>query len=267
MRAILNFIKVAFLLSSIGAASAQKQQPAILSAITDGTKVVAPARSTAFTPAEILSSRNFASGGREIIVQRLALDPNHPVEAIVSPAYGKIPESPPAAELAPPETLPDFCLLHLFVEVFPGPVSRVRWHTQDHEGRYAEHVGWSNIDFRHLSGFSSFRTVEGTECSIIMSVSYEAKARLKSPGFTTKTPTFIPDNPRLSEKVLDPMQSLHQIYQHEGRNLANAYASRVRSEAKSEADLLANPPEAEDLIIRYRIAETPLPDTRKGGSR
>ena len=88
-----------------------------------------------------------------------------------------------------------------------------------------------------------------------------------APAFTTDAPTFIPDQADIPAEALILVDSIHKIYAAESEKLAAAHAGRERARLAEEAELLANPPQPKDLIIRYRIAETPLPIPTEGGAQ
>jgi len=70
-----TFLSLPFVLVSAFA----QQQPALLEDPPDGTAPPAREIRYAFKPAEVLETTVHHEGGRDIIVQRLALDPGDPV--------------------------------------------------------------------------------------------------------------------------------------------------------------------------------------------
>jgi hypothetical protein len=239
-----------------------QQTPALLSEPTDGSASSELEVSAAFRPAAVEETTVHIEGGRAITIQRLALDPGDPVIPVVKPA------APPASDLplptlnAPEASVPSYLFL-LSATVYPGPLSFLNWTHHFTDGTTCNVSGWSNIDFNHLSGFSSFLATDGQEHSFIMSIGNEADSPATAPSFATTAPTFIPDQQNLPAEALVIVDSLHKLYAIEHHKLAAAHATRVQAEAAQAAELLANPPQPKDLIIRYRIAETPLvPETQ-----
>ncbi len=100
----------------------------------------------------------------------------------------------------------------------------------------------------------------------MMGIGTEEIAAVKAPEFASNAPTFIPDG-EIPAEALVVVDSLHKIYATESDKLAAAYARREAARIAEEAELLANPPQPQDLIIRYRIAETPLPIPAEGGAQ
>jgi hypothetical protein len=124
-----------------------------------------------------------------------------------------------------------------------------------------EYSGWSNIDFNHLCGISTFVSSDGEQHSFVMGIGslQEIPENLIAPVFETKTPTFVPDQANIPAEALATIDSLHKLYAADPEKFAAAHAERDLAEKARTAELLANPPQPKDLIIRYRIAETPLP--------
>jgi len=246
----------------IVASALAQQQPALLGDPPDGTEPIQPEIRYAFKPAEVLETTVHHQGGRDIIVQRLALDPSDPVIPVRSadiPAGTSHPEPQGEQTL----TSPSF-LMMLSATVYPGPFTYLRWTHNSVDGTATEYSGWSNIDFNHLTGITSFLATDGEAHSFVMGIGTEQEVAENAPDFTTNAPTFIPDQANIPAEAMVTIDSLHQLYAIEGEKLAAAHAGRVIAEAAREAELLANPPQLQDLIIRYRIAETPLTDAEGG---
>lgn len=240
-----------------------QQEPALLADPPDGTAVPAPEVRAVFKPAEVLETSVTRQGGRDITVQRLALDPNDPIKPVFPAPPAAIP-----AESAPAVTYdaPPFYLMMLSATVHPGPRTSLRWTHRFPDGRSREYSGWSNIDFNHISGIGTFRATDGMEHFFQMGIGNEQLPAESSPEFTSHVPTFIPDGD-IPAEALVAVDSLHKIYATDGAKLAASHAGRERARLAKEAELLANPPQPKDLIIRYRIAETPLPAPAGGGAQ
>ncbi len=254
------------LAASLTLAHAQ-QQPALLSDPPDGSEAPAPEVRAVFAPAEVLETTVTHQGGRDIIVQHLALDPNDPIKPVF-PAT--IPASPgESSESAPAElsaTAPSF--LHILsATVHPGPRTFLNWTHPFADGSTRSFSGWSNIDFNHISGICTLLGTDGNQHSFFMGIGTEEIPAENAPAFNTNSPTFIPDQADIPAEALILVDSIHKIYATESEKLAAAHAGRERARVAEEAELLANPPQPKDLIIRYRIAETPLPTPAEGGAR
>lgn len=203
-------------------------------------------------------------GGRRIIVQQLELDPARPIVAATPARLSETLIAEDAATIPPTDeeraaAAAGFHLFHLSATVFPGPLTRLRWYHLDQTGERNEYTGWSNIDFNHLSGFASFRDSGGVEHNLVLGIgNSEISGHLRSPSFPDNTPTLIPDDPATPPAALKTLTALHELYTAQGPRLAAAHQGRERARLVREAELLANPPQPKDLIIRYRVAETPL---------
>ncbi len=103
----------------------------------DGSAPPASELRSSFGPGEVLDTTTYRQGGRDIIVQQLALDPQRPVVPAVSD-HGKSQiesEAPPApTDPEPTEADTSFHLLSVSATVFPGPLTRLRWHHHGADG-------------------------------------------------------------------------------------------------------------------------------------
>ena len=242
-----------------------EQEPALLADPPDGSAVSGHEVRAVFKPAEVRETTVTRQGGRDIIVQRLALDPNDPIKPVVPESPTAIPFDPAAAVDFP--DAPPAYLLFLSATVYPGPRTALRWTHHFPDGTSREFSGWSNIDFNHFTGISTFLGTDGEHHSYMMGIGTEQTASKTAPEFSTEAPAFIPDGDIPSEALV-AIDSLHKIYAKDGAKLAAAHAGRESALLAKEAELRANPPQPKDLIIRYRIAETPLPTTpTKGGAQ
>lgn len=251
------------LLTMLIAAHAQ-QEPALLSDPPDGSASPSEEVRAVFKPAEVLETTVTRQGGRDVIVQHLALDPNDPIKPVIPPQ--PVARSPQPASADTYDAPPTHILL-LSATVYPGPRTSLRWTHYYADGTSREFSGWSNVDFNHFTGISTFLGTDGAHHTYMMGIGTEQVASEAAPDFPTEAPTFIPDG-KVPAEALIPIDSLHKIYAKDGAKLAAAHAGRERARLAKEADLLANPPQPKDLIIRYRIAETPLPTApAKGGAQ
>jgi len=157
--------------------------------------------------------------------------------------------------------------LLLSATVCPGPRTYLRWTHHNADGVAEEYSGWSNIDFNHLCGISTFVATDGEQHSFVMGIGSleQVPENLTAPVFETKTPSFIPDQKTIPAAALATIESLHKLYAADPGKFAAAHSERELAAKVKAAELLANPPKPKDLIIRYRIAETPLP--AKGGAK
>ena len=240
-----------------------EQQPALLSDPPDGSEAPEPEVRAVFAPAEVLETTVTKQGGRDIIVQHLALDPNDPIKPVFPAPPAESTEIAQAGLTGAPPSY----LLVLSATVYPGPRTFLNWTHPFADGSTRLFSGWSNIDFNHFTGINTLLGTDGNQHSFFMGIGTEESPAENAPVFTTDAPTFIPDQADIPAEALILVDSLHKIYATESEKLAAAHAGRERARLAQEAELLANPPQPKDLIIRYRIAETPLPIPAEGGAQ
>ena len=174
----------------------------------------------------------------------------------------------PSEPTSPPDTAVESAhLLLLSATVYPGPRTHLRWTHHFADGRRQEYSGWSNIDFNHLSGITTFLASEGAEHSFVMGIGNDEVLPHNAPPFPTTAPTFLPDQQDIPAEALVTIASLHKLYETEGQRLATAHVGRKAAEAAREVELLTNPPQPKDLVIRYRVTEIPLKGDEKGGAQ
>lgn len=247
-----------------GVTGAKEFPPALLYDPPDGSEPVPRQIRAAFKPAEVIDTKVTSQGGRKVIVQRLALDPAHPVTPVRKKEAAPPPSGKPQENTAP-EVAPPFHLLMLSATVYPGPATRLEWTWQKKDGSVENVTGWSNIDFNHFTGVSSFLATDGEEHSFNMGIGTEEGAAEGVPKFRTSIPGFIPTRENVSPEALLTVDSLHKLYAIEKDRLAAAHEGSKLTAAARRAELKANPSKPKDLIIRYRVAQTSSP--LKGGAK
>lgn len=135
-----------------------------------------------------------------------------------------------------------------------------------------EITAWSNVDFTHFSGFSTFRVknADGTfrDYGLLMGIgtidTYRMRQRLAKNGHDYDLPE-IPEMPDLaiggpsfiviagekSGEAMDTLSQVHDLYRKEGVRMEEAFHAREKARAKRKAYLLANPPVPQDIVIRF----------------
>lgn len=133
-------------------------------------------------------------------------------------------------------------------------------------------AAWSNLDFNHFAGFSTFRvkTADGSfqEYGLLMGIGNNytkwTRERLAQKGREYVEPK-IPPLPDLAiggpafavtegdadSEAMDTLEQVHDLYRVEGARMAEAFIARVKARAKRKAWLLANPPVPKDVTIRF----------------
>lgn len=132
-----------------------------------------------------------------------------------------------------------------------------------------EITAWTNIDFNHFSGFSSFRVTQddGTykDYALIMGLGNTDTEQLAKTNPDYQTPQ--PPESLTDISVSDPdmiitdgqaegdsyqaLAHLLKLYQEKGDQLEDAYIARKQAIEDKKAAYLANPPTPKDVTIRF----------------
>jgi hypothetical protein len=145
-------------------------------------------------------------------------------------------------------------------------------------------TAWSNLDFNHFGGFSTYRVKDGQDGTtydfgLLMGISgidtRRWKAMAEARGIAYKGPRIpeIPEMPDLTSggpafvvvegdaksPAMDTLEQIHDLYRIEGERMEAAYHAREKARAERKAYLLAHPPQPEDILIRFWQRD-PFPD-------
>jgi len=140
-------------------------------------------------------------------------------------------------------------------------------------------TAWSNIDFNHFSGFSTFRVkdaVDGTlfDYGLIMGLGNEkteeaektetktlSEDRIKAPeslrDLAVAGPSFVVVEGKNKGQAMDTLEQIHDLYRKEGARMHAAYLAREKAEAERRAELIANPKQPKDIVIQFWKRDTP----------
>lgn len=132
---------------------------------------------------------------------------------------------------------------------------------------------WSNLDFNHFSGFSTFNVAgqDGTirQWALLMGIGNTDTRRLSErfaqagreyqepkapelPSLTFSGPSFvIAEGSEADPGGLELVQDMHALYQTEGHRMETAYVAREKAYKERKAYLIANPPVPKDVTIRF----------------
>ena len=131
---------------------------------------------------------------------------------------------------------------------------------------------WSNLDFHHFSGFSTYRVkdaVDGTlyDFGLLMGIGGIDTRRWKEmaaargmkykgppipeipemPDFTTAGPAFVLVEGDKQSPAMETLEQIHDLYRKEGARMEKAYHAREKARAERKAYLQANPPKPNDV--------------------
>lgn len=131
---------------------------------------------------------------------------------------------------------------------------------------------WSNVDFNHFCGFSTFRVKDsdGTfrDVGLLMGIgntdTYRTRKRLvehghdfaqpeipELPDLAVSGPSFVVVDGEKNGEAMDTLSQIHDLYRKEGVRMEEAFHAREKAYAERHAYLLANPPVPEDIVIRF----------------
>ena len=251
----------------------------IIGDISDGTPPPPqPQKPPFIVPAgDILESETHYQGGRKITVQRInpiALPtPVLPEAEIIAAA----PVAEESIETAADET-PDAGFLHIGASVYvPEDGPPRSFVTVWPQGQGEAVSFWSSADFALLSGFGSFIDSDGKSRSLMMSWDVHEISSFHEltaapdeqdglppvPALTDSKATYAITSGIATAETLTAIDSLHDIYNNEHARLLSAYTGRENASLAQEAELKANPPKPQDLILNYWDGEVSAP-TEKG---
>lgn len=138
--------------------------------------------------------------------------------------------------------------------------------------REGETSAWSNLDFNHFSGFSTFRVtaVDGTfhDVGFLKGLGNTSTLRQNKqvaqkgntgpwpdmpalPDLSFGGPTFTVTAGAQNGDVMETLSLLHELYRKEGVRMEAAFHAREKAYAERHAFLLAHPPVPEDIVIRF----------------
>lgn len=145
------------------------------------------------------------------------------------------------------EEAPETTIHFLSATVYDDSQTIVRWW---HDGE--EFAALSNVDFRHLFGFNSFRYKE-KEYGLLFGLSKASTGQQHDqPSVPAGVPSFVLFKGNAANAAaLEVIQGLHELYKVEGTRLKVAYEGRERLKKELEAQQQANPPVVKDTVIHY----------------
>ncbi len=133
-------------------------------------------------------------------------------------------------------------------------------------------TAWTNIDFNHFCGFTTYRVTKPDETymdySMMMGIGnmdtariqrflakngqqYEAPEIPELPDIQIAGPAFVVVEGSSKGKAMATLRQLHELYRTEGASLKQAFYAREKAEAERRAHFLANPPKPKDVNINF----------------
>lgn len=142
-------------------------------------------------------------------------------------------------------------------------------------------TAWSNLDFNHFSGFSTFRVKDGLDgtlhdIALLMGIGNTDNQRMGKlakrsgmrhdvpvipgiPDLAVGGPSFIVVEGDADSPAMDTLEQIHDLYRNEGARMEAAYHAREKAQAERRAYLLANPPKPKDVTIQFWKRNNPSP--------
>jgi hypothetical protein len=145
-------------------------------------------------------------------------------------------------------------------------------------------TAWSNLDFHHFSGFSTYRVkdaVDGAlyDYGLLMGIggidtrSWKEMAEARGleykgpeipeipimPDLANGGPAFVLVEGDAKSPAMDTLEQIHDLYRREGARMEEAHLARVKAQADRKAYLLANPPKPNDVTIQFWKRDHPSP--------
>lgn len=173
--------------------------------------------------------------------------------------------------------------------------TRTFLHIQPYGKSGQDVTAWSNLDPNHFGGFTAYQVKDSADGTIhdfnfeisfgengtrpweafgsargIESKERETAAIPEMRGCAEGGPAFVVVKGDGESAAMDALEHIHDLYRKEGARMEAAYKAREKAREEREAYLLANPPESEDITIRFWKRNTPShsrSQTPEGGAQ
>jgi hypothetical protein len=219
---------------------------------------VPPAPRQPLPPADVIQRSSIRQGGRTITIEQV-VPPEIPPAAAPAVAQPSPEEAARrhAAFLAGRMAHP-VCLLSLSATVYDHKATLLRWRHGE-----TQYQAWSNIDFEYLRGFGNFESGGTTYHLMMMIGNVSTKPRTTRTGVTVNA--VVPDIPPLPDEpgfvlvagdpsdsaAMNGIQELHDMYKGQHDQLIAAHERLLQYQAAAQAWAKANPPQPEDITVRF----------------
>ena len=141
-----------------------------------------------------------------------------------------------------------------------------------------EVTAWTNIDFNHFCGFTSFLVTapDGTtkDYAMLMGIGNEDTEGMEELFSESDSPYMKPEIPAMRDvaegpafvivdgkdsgsEALDTLERIHELYAKEGSRMEAAYLSREIEYKKRWDYYRANPPKPKDVVLNYWRGKRP----------
>ena len=138
-----------------------------------------------------------------------------------------------------------------------------------YDGQFTRMTAWSNVNWNHLSGFTSFEGRNQAFSIMIMTLGDVSRKELRKaqksnpsivipqvpkelPSLSKSEPLYvITDDGNNNETCLEFLEAIHDLYVTENKRLREAYRSRESYKREKQRELLKNPPKPQDLELTF----------------
>ena len=141
-------------------------------------------------------------------------------------------------------------------------------------------AAWSNLNFSHFSGFSTFRVRDKDgafhDFGLLMGIGSTDTVKIRErlaryghdydepeipeiPDFAVAGPSFTVLEGDADSPAMDTLEQVHELYRKEGARMEAAFHAREKAYAERKAYLLANPPKPEDVTVQFWKRNSPSP--------
>ncbi len=284
LRILHAFIFIGIGFSGLNAQEATKWDVALPGRLSDGTPSL-PAPKPAPIDFKVLSSRTT----RMAVIEAAEMSDLPPITGTINVTVQRVedpnlPEPPPPLPALPPDDPQVVArLAELRLKYRGTKMVFISASVHDHKrtllriypnGKMDDEVSaWSNLDFNHFCGFSTYRVkdaVDGTfyDYGLLMGIgsmdtalwaalakkrgfAYQAPEIPQMPDLSDGGPSFVLIEGDAKSAAMDTLEQIHDLYRVESAKMEQTYHARVKARAERKAFLLANPPKPEDIVIRF----------------
>jgi len=229
--------------------------------LSDGTPAPQPPPKVSHS-FKILSTEEIPIEKRKLIIHRVENpgfpDPAPPAPRVIDRgAVAAFKNSP--AHLARQVQQAHTTSLFLSASVVDNRATLLRWWDGG-----KEYQAWSNVNFKHLTGFSSF-SKGARHFATFMGVGDVSSASLRE-GSIFRIPSDLPTGAANFIMVrgaanesegYGAIVALHELYASDGERLREAYVLRMKREKDADAKRRANPPAPKDIVLNFWKVESP----------
>lgn len=221
---------------------------------------------------KVISTEEIPLERRKMIINRVEdpgfPDPTPPAPAVIDPATVAAFKNSPAY-LDWQERQTHTTSLFLSASVVDHRATLLRWW----EGG-KEYQAWSNLDFKYLTGFGSFRKGD-RHFVTFMGVGDISSASLREESMfdiPADLPTGAPDFRMIQgaageSEGYDAIVALHELYATDGERLRTAYELREARQKAAEEELRRNPPIPKDIVLNFWKVEPPKKEAKAQAPR